>query len=232
MRKIKPLNLMDNKGFWPEKIAIVDAIREVLTLSECTCSLPVRDYGHYRDPEWRGEENDLLPYRSVDWYVYDALSEKRMQVDCRRILKSFAEEPWRDEKMLGDHYDLFVMQEDMFNGAGAQRDYVVGRARGLTAAVISTHRLETMWGMPYSYLKTEVMRQLCFMFGLPNMDREDVHADENGHYCPNRCILRPAHVAPDDWDRLTEDRLTTGALCGSCLDDLRRFFEQAAAEGD
>lgn len=234
MKKYKSLNLMNNKGLWPEKVAIVDAIKEVLTLGKCRRPLPIHDYGFYRDGRWRNEDNELVPYQSVDWYVYDALDEERMQVDSERILTSFRTEPWRNEDLLGDHYDLFIMEEDMFDPggvrSGARLGYSVGRSERLTAAVISTHRIEHIWGMPYSYLKTEVMRQLCFMFGVPDHAREDVRRDGEDLYCRNVCILRPARVAPDDWERLTEDRLARGALCDPCTEDLRSFFRRAAEE--
>jgi hypothetical protein len=108
----------------------------------------------------------------------------------------------------------------------------VGQASRLTAAVISTHRIEHIWGMPYSYLKTEVIRQLCFMFGVPGKRRGDVVATERGVMCANVCVLRPAYVAPDDWERLTADRLRHGALCRPCLEDLRRFFQRAARDAN
>jgi hypothetical protein len=234
MSTYKPLNLLNNKGFWPEKAAIVDAIKEVLTVGKCRQPLPISDYGRFRDRNWRDERNELVPYQSVDWYVYDALDEGRMQVDSERILKSFVAEPWRSKDALGDHYDLFIMEEDMFDpegsGDGTATDYVVGRAERLMAAVISTYRIEHIWGMPYSYLKTEVMRQLCYMFGVPDIRREDVTAEGQELHCQNVCILRAAYVAPNDWERLTEDRLTGGALCERCTNDLRRFFEQVAQE--
>lgn len=234
MSRYKPLNLLNNKGFWPEKAAIVDAIKEVLTVGKCKMPLPISDFGRYRDPHWRNEDNELVPYQSVDWYVYDALDRERMQVNVQQVLHSFAVEPWRRERALGDHYDLVVMDEDMFDphsaADGPDAGYVVGRAQPLTAAVISTYRLEHIWGMPYSYLKTEVMRQLCFMFGVPDAAREDVKAVGETCYCTNTCILRPAFVAPDDWEKLTEDRLAAGSLCEPCTEDLRRFFRQAARE--
>ena len=234
MKRFKPLNLLNNKGFWPEKVAIIDAIQEILTLGECRKPMPIQDFDRYRDRSWRNEDNDLVPYKSVDWYVYDAMDEERMQVDSDRILHSFATEPWRRENMLGDHYDLFVMEEDMFDPGGGYggsgTDYAVGKAERMTAAVVSTHRLEHIWGMPYSYLKTEVMRQLCFMFGVPDLGRDDVTVDGDGLHCKNVCILRPAHVAPDDWEVLTEDRISKGALCGHCTQDLREFFERVAKE--
>jgi len=234
MSKYKPLNLLNNKGFWPEKAAIVDAIKEVLTIGKCRRPLPISDYGRFRDREWRNTDNELVPYQSVDWYVYDALDEDRMQVDVERILKSFSTEPWRNENALGDHYDLFIMDEDMFDPSGppdgTDVNYVVGKSERLTVAVISTYRIEHIWGMPYSYLKTEVMRQLCFMFGVPDVRRDDVSAEGDALHCKNACILRPAHVAPEDWELLTEDRLTKGPLCKRCAEDLRRFFEQVAQE--
>jgi hypothetical protein len=225
-RKYKPLSLLNNKGFWPEKAAIVDAIKEVLTLGKCRRPLPISDFGRYRDHRWRDESHELVPYRSVDWYVYDALDEGRMQVNADHILRSFATEPWRLPNALGDHYDLFIMEEDMFDPDGPSKeapvDYVVGRCQRYTAAVISTFRIEHIWGMPYSYLKTEVMRQLCFMFGVP---------DGEGTYCGHpTCILRPAHVAPGDWEALTEDRLASGPFCEGCTRDLQHFFEQVAED--
>jgi hypothetical protein len=232
--RYKPLNLLNNKGFWPEKAAIVDAIKEVLTVGKCRRPLPISDYGRYRDRNWRNRDNELVPYQSVDWYIYDAMDEDRLQVDAEQILKSLATEPWRDEDSFGDHYDLFIMDEDMFDPAGPRdgsaADYLVGRSERLTAAVISTYRIEHIWGMPYSYLKTEVMRQLCFMFGVPDVRRDDVVAEGDAFYCKNVCILRPARVAPDDWEELTRDRLRFGPLCGACVRDLRRFFQQVADE--
>ena len=234
MKRYKALNLMNNIGFWPDKAAIIDAIKEILMLGKCRKPLPVRDYGFYRDRQWRTESNALVPYQSVDWYVYEALDEDRMQVDSQRILQSFRVEPWRKDNLLGDHYDLFVMEEDMFDprrGEGEQRmAYTVGKADRLTAIVISTYRIAHIWGMPYSYLKTEVMRQLCFMFGLPDEHRTNILVEGGSRYCANVCILRPASVAPDDWDRLTTDRLARGALCPECTADLQSFFEQAARE--
>ncbi len=236
MKKLKPLNILDNKGFWSEKAAVGDAIKEIFTLGECAAPIQVRDFGRFRSPRWRDDDNNLVPWQSVDWYVYDALDEDRIQVDSARMLHNLSQEPWREEKELGDHYDLFVMEEDMFDppadaGGKAASIYSVGRSRPLTAAVISTHRIEHIWGMPYSYIKTEVMRQLCFMFGIPGAERDDVlKGEDGGLYCKNVCILRPARVAPDDWEGLTCDRIRHGGLCQSCIRDLKGFFSEAAQE--
>lgn len=237
MKKHKPLNLLNNKGLWPEKAAVVDAIREVFTLGRAPNPLPIQDYGRYRDPDkWRDEEGRLTPFHSVDWYVYDALDEDRLQVDAERLLQSFSTEPWRNDSLLGDHYDLFIMEEDMFDRSAEAgdpgADYAVGRSMRFTTAVISTHRIDHIWGMPYSYLKTEVMRQICFMFGVPDIGRDDVQVDGGGVHCVNDCILRVASAAPDDWQRMTEQRIRRGALCTHCRNDLRRFFVQMVAEED
>ena len=234
MSKYKPLNLLNNKGFWPEKAAIVDAIKEVLTVGKCRRPLPISDFGRFRDRQWRDENNELRPYQSVDWYVCEALDEDRLQVDADLILKELADEPYREADQLGDHYDLFVMEEDMFDARGPHAasgvDYVVGRAQPMKAAVVSTYRLDHIWGMPYSYLKTEVVRQLCFMFGVPSAEREDVVVESGGPRCGNVCVLRPAHEAPADWERLTEDRLAGGPLCKPCEQELRAFFEMVARD--
>jgi hypothetical protein len=232
MSKLKALNIFDNKGFWPEKTAVLDGINEVLSIGQCTGQFPVRDYGRFQSGQWRDENNNLVPWQSVDWYVYDALNEDRMQVDSSRILHDLTSEPWRDDRLLGDHYDLFVMEEDMYDPADGERSgesggpsYSVGASRAMAAAVISTHRIEHIWGMPYGCTKTEVMRRLCFMFGVPSRLRSDIERARDGiAHCKNVCILRRAEVAPDDWERLTADRLKHGALCEHCTEDLRQFF--------
>jgi len=233
-RKYKPLNLLNNKGVWPEKVAIADAIKEILTIGKCRRPLQIQDFGRYREREWRDGDQELVPYYSVDWYVSHAMDVQRMQVDSSRILESFTNEPWRRESMYGDHYDLFVMEEDMFDPAAAGdapgAAYAVGKVERMKAAVISTHRIDHIWGMPYSFLKTEVMRQICFMFGVPSPSRSDAAVCGHDVYCTNVCILRPARTAPDDWKALTEDRITKGALCDACTRDLRAFFELVEQE--
>ena len=236
MSRLKPINILDNKGFWPEKAAVVDAIREILSLGGCREEFPVRDFGRYRSPQWRDENDNLVPWQSVDWYVYDALDEERMQVDSERILHDLATEPWRDEKLMGDHYDLFLMEEDMYGPCDGEQqsgqNYQVGACKPFSAAVISSHRIEHIWGMPYGCTKTEVMRQVCFMFGIPSRCRRDVQQGRDGAVlCSGEhCILRPAVVAPDDWEKLTEDRLKHGPLCEFCRADLRQFFAAVAQE--
>lgn len=235
MKRLKPLNLLDDKGFWPAKAAVADAIKEVLALGHCDRPLPVKDFGRSRTAQWRDKDNNLVRWQSVDWYVYDSLNEDRMQVDSSRVLHNLETEPWRDEKLFGEHYDLLVLEEDMFDPAvpeGADSvPYVVGRCRPMSAAVISTHRIEHIWSMSFSHIKTEVMRQLCFMFGVPAAGRDDVQADPGGRvYCMNLCILRRAVEAPGDWETLTSDRIKHGALCEACRRDLQEFFAMAAQE--
>jgi len=236
LKRAKPLNILDNKGFWPEKAAVLDAVKEILALGGARGQVPVRDYGSYRTAQWRDENNNLVPWQSVDWYIYDAMEEERMQVDASRLLYDLASEPWRDGQSLGDHYDLFLMEEDMYRAANGEQEgsgpaYCVGSSEPFSAAVISTHRIEHIWGMPYSYIKTEVMRQLCFLFAVPSQWRQDVvETAEGGRFCTNVCILREAREAPDDWEKLTLDRLRHGPLCEFCLKDLRQFFVVAGQE--
>lgn len=235
MKKHKPLNLLDDKGFWPEKAAILDGIKELLALGKCDNPPPVRDFGNYRGVRWRDEDENLVPYQSVDWYVFNALNEDRMQVDTNLLLESFEDEPWRDDSMLGDHYDLFIIEEDLYDSRHASEEdskvnYAVGKADKYVASVVSTHRIDHIWGMPYSYLKTEIMRQVCFMFGVPAQHRDDVEFHDGTAYCKNSCILGPARIAPDDWQKLTEIRLEQGPLCEACLEDLKTFFAELSEE--
>ncbi len=232
MEHLKPLNVMDNIGFWPERAAVIDAIQDVLHYGRAGMEMSVRDYGRYRSSDWRDEGNNLVPWQSVDWYVYDALSEDRMQVDATQILDSLSSEPWRDDRLIGDHYDLFLMEEDMYMPAptGESEDpaYCVGGSKRDMAAVVSVHRIDHIWGLPYGNTKTEVMRQLCFMFGIPTRSRPDVRRSlkvGRGVYCTNDCILGKVEEAPEEWDRLTEQRIQRGAFCEHCEEDLRSFFQ-------
>lgn len=227
MEKLKAINIMDNKGFWPEKASLIDAIRDVLSIGHCTTELPVRDFGRFRSPHWRDDDNTLVPWQSVDWYIYDSLDEDRMQVNAPALLNNLANEPWRDARLLGDHYDLFILEEDLYlpEEEGKGPGYCVGASKPFSSAVISLHRIEHIWGLPYSCIKTEIMRQMCFMLGVPSHLREDVHKGTDASaFCKNVCILRRAENAPEDWEKLTDDRLREGALCDSCRDDLQRFF--------
>ncbi len=227
MDKLKSINIMDNKGFWPEKSALIDAIKEVLSTGYCENRFPVKDFGRFRSPQWRDEDDVLVPWQSIDWYIYDSLNEERMQVNATTLLRNLSNEPWRDERLLGDHYDIFVLEEDMYlpEKEGEDPGYCVGASRPYSAAVVSSHRIEHIWGMPYSCTKTEIMRQLCFMFGIPSHLRDDVSKRTDATaFCNNVCILREAANAPEEWERLTEDRLKNGPLCDSCTDDLRKFF--------
>ncbi len=226
MKKFKSINLMDNKGFWPEKAALIDAIKDILSIGHCEGQFPIKDFGRFCSPQWRDDEGLLVPWQSVDWYIYDSLDEERMQVNATTLLRNLTNEPWRDERLMGDHYDLFVLEEDLFlpdeNGGPG---YCVGACKPFSSAIISSHRIEHIWGMPYSCTKTEIMRQLCFMFGVPSHLRDDVlKRPDATAFCSNMCILREALNAPEDWEMLTEDRLKEGALCESCMDDLRKFF--------
>ena len=236
MKKFKSINIMDNMGFWPEKASLIDAIKDILSLGYCEGQFPVKDFGHFRSPQWRDDDDVLVPWQSVDWYIYDSLNEERIQVNARSLLHNLSNEPWRDERLLGDHYDLFIMQEDMYlpdddGNDDATPGYCVGANIPFTAAVISSHRLEHIWGMPYSCIKTEVMRQFCFLFGLPSTWRDDVtHHSDGKAFCNNICILRDVQHAPEEWESLTEDRLREGALCESCEDDLRCFFKKHKGE--
>jgi len=232
LKLFKPINILDSVGYWPERGAIIDSITELLTLGGLKRPLPVRDFGRYRDPNWRDENNALRPYQSSDWFISTSMNEDRFQVNGKRLLETFENEPWRREDLLGDHYDVFVMAEDMFLPQAGDMGgrYSVGEARPLVGAVVSTHRIDSMWGDPYSYLKTELMRQLCFMFGLPGKDRDDVKECRGKTYCKNTCILRHAHNAPADWERMTFDRLRNGPLCKSCQRDLKSFFAVAEKE--
>jgi len=74
---------------------------------------------------------------------------------------------------------------------------------------------------------TEVMHEVAHMFWTPYDKRGHSIIEALGPHGTNRCIMRQGWSVPDDWLRMTEDRIRYGAFCPACKADLRRFFDRA-----
>lgn len=221
MKKIKPINLLDTCPLRPEKPAVVDAVREVLTLARVTEAVSLHDYGRWRHERWRTDDNGLVPFLSVDWYVASAWDQTRMQVNGEILMELMAEEPWRRAEMLGDHYDIILLDEDLYTcQPDWPDDFIVAIARPKVGTAISTFRLGAY---PFTVLKTVAMHELGHVFGVPGRDRKDVDRTRGAH-CGNRCIMRYPEKTPEDWEAYTWDRFKYGPFCENCMEDLRRYF--------
>jgi len=220
--RIKPINLLDSSEFRPERAAVVDAIREVLDLAAVASAIPINDFGCWRHEHWRDAEQRLVPFLSVDWYVWNAWDEARAQVNAELLMALVQREPWRKKEMLGEHYDVLILDQDMYTmHPDWPDDFIVAMARPELGTVISTFRLKPD---VFTLLKTVVMHQMGHVFGTPNQARVDVDR-EHGLHCANRCVMRYPEKTPEDWERLTLDRFKGVALCDSCIRDLKEYFE-------
>jgi predicted Zn-dependent protease len=204
-------------------MAVVDAVKELLERGQPPRPMTVNDYGCWRHPLWRDQESRLQPFLSVDWYVANAWDVERQQVNANVLMETLALEPWRRAEAIGDHYDVLVVDQDLYSQQRpTDEDFIVGIARPAVGTVVSTHRLESL-SDPFFVLKTIVIHELCHVFGTPDPSRTDVDRSHGAH-CTNRCVMRfPAH-SPRDWEHFTEDRFLVGPLCLNCTEDLRRYF--------
>lgn len=221
---IKPFNLLDTRSLRQERMAVVDAIQECLTLAGLTEAPAIRDFGHYRAPNWRDDEGELQAHLSVDWYISHAWNMAKEKLNATRLMKTVAAEPWRHEELLGDHYDVWLVDHEMYDASNPDEDAsVAGLSLPSVGLVLSVRPFEEV-GLPtYSLLKTAALHQLGHLFGLPDMRRHDVQL-RSGVHCANTCTMRGAACTPEDWTQLTNDRLTHGPYCEQCVNDLRNFL--------
>ncbi|MBM4044208.1 MAG: hypothetical protein FJ279_03770 [Planctomycetes bacterium] len=228
MKKLKPINMLDTRMIRPERAAVVDAIQELAVLGRIPQSLPVNDFGHYRDHHWLDKSGRLRPHLSVDWYVANAWDAKRKMVNGSVLMRSLAEEPWRREEIFGDHYDLLILDEELLAEEGLEEaESAVSVSQHLIGTIISASALDRLNYDMYALLKTAALHGFGHAFGLPDLRRDDIDFT-HGLHCRNRCVMRHAPADAEAWQKLTEDRLVCGPLCERCVQDLRRFF----AEGD
>lgn len=223
MKVVKPVNILDTQSFRPERMAVVDAVKELVERCHPPQPIIVNDYGCWRHPLWRDPENKLQPFLSVDWYLSNAWDSERQQVNANILMDTIASEPWRRQGAIGDHYDIFVVDQDMYAlQRPTDEDFIVGFAQRFVGTVVSTYRLEGLSDL-FFLLKTIMMHEMCHVFGTPNPGREDVDRAHGAH-CTNRCIMRFPARTPQDWERFTEDRFLVGPLCINCGEDLWRHF--------
>ena len=223
----KPFLLLCTRAMRQERQAVADAILECMTLARLPEPPTIQDYGHYRSPEWRDEEGALRPYLSVDWYIAEAWNLAKAKLDATQLMKTLAAEPWRRKELIGDHYDVWLVDQEMYDEAQTEADPdVVSFSRNLVGLVVSARPFEAVGTPTYSLVKTVVLHELGHLFGLPDIRRPDVALDAAPH-CTNTCVMRQASHGQEDWQQLTTDRLTHGPYCEKCLGELRTLFQLA-----
>ena len=220
----KPMNLLDTRGLRQERTAVVDALHECMKLAELDKPLPVRDFGQYRHPGWRDEEGELQPHLSVDWYISAAWDMAKEKLSGAQLLEILEEEPWRREEFLGDHYDVWLVDQELFDKENLDADEsVAGMSLRSVGMVLSVRPFDEVELPTYSLLKTAALHELGHLFGLPGMHGSNV-TFESGFHCAHRCAMQHAGASPWRWLELTEQRLAHGPYCDECVAKLRAHF--------
>lgn len=218
--RVKPVYLMQEENVSDlEKRAVVDGVSELIKLADV--SLPVRDFGVWREKGYKNEDGSLKEYQSVDWYIAQGKldSKREHQLHASYMMLKMDFEPWR---MKEDHYDVMVLTSDIYVRG---TNFVIGIARPHTGTILSTDKFQCLEDqMKYECIKTETMHELGHVFGMvPDERKEDVEYSL-GKHCSNVCIMRQGITLPTDWINITADRLKGKALCDRCSDDLKNFF--------
>lgn len=221
---VKPFNVLDTRSLRQERLAVVDAIQECVALAQPPKPLGIEDFGHYRAPNWRQEDGELTPHMSVDWYVGNAWNMAKEKINATLLMKTLAREPWRQDGEPGEHYDVWLVDHDLYDASNLEQDEsVVGLSLPSVGLVLSVRPFDAV-GLPtYSLLKTAALHQLGHLFGVPNLRRVEVSLESGGH-CPNLCVMRDAGCTAEEWLELNNMRLSRGPYCERCLEDLRGFF--------
>ena len=225
--KIKPVFVMNQEGLSGlEKQAVLDGASELIETAEVS-GVDLVDFGTFRNNGYRCSDDSLKEFQSVDWYVQRGKETSRngRQLNANTMQVALCLEPWRNPQKGGkDHYDIFVVHDDMYSG---DTNFVIGLAQSGIGTTISTHRFKQLDDRAkYECIKTETMHELGHVFGLIPAERTQNVEYSLGKHCTNNCTMRQGLSLPYDWINITNDRLRYGALCSTCETDLKQYFKK------
>lgn len=221
---IKPVYVMNQEGVSDlEKRAVLNGAHELIGLGGA--EIEVKDFGVWRLEDYKNSDDTLKENKSVDWYVEEGrtASRNKTQLNASRMLDALHYEPWRMVSHGGkDHYDILVLHEDMYSG---DTNFIIGLARQGIGTVLSVNRFRCLTNREiYECVKTETMHELGHAFGLVSKSRTKNVENQLGMHCTNICIMRQGMTVPNDWLKITDQRLRYGALCKECDKELKDFF--------
>lgn len=223
VKYLKPINLLDERRYRPERMAVYDAIADIFIATGLEAMPPVTDYGCWRHPQFMDNEGYMVPYLSVQWYIAHAREATRRRVNAQAVMAAFRNEPWRSDEALGDHYDVLILDQRIFDPAEEQHfglPSTPGYSVSGIAAVLSTCDIDRLDLVGYSLLKTLALREMAHVFGAPALRAEALDITPR-IACTNPCVLGPCLRVPEDLERLTDLRLAGPPFCDLCLADLR-----------
>ena len=215
--------LMNQEGVSKDdKRAVIDGIKELVSFSGV--NLNMRAFGVWRNKEYI-KERILQEFQSIDWYVENArqTNPNNYQLNVDTLLWTLYVEPWRYfDKGGKPHYDIVVLNEDLHS---KDCNYVIGLSMREIGTALSTMRFgELNRRERYECVKTETIHELGHTFGLPNEKRPGL-VESLGTHCGNVCVMRQGLDVPQDWIKMSHDRIKHGALCPDCKAELKEFFQ-------
>ena len=225
-KKIKPVYVMNQDGLPDsEKQAVLDGASELIKLAGADIKLI--DFGVWRTPQYKSSDDTFNEYQSVDWYIQKGreTSRNKTQLNADVMGNCLLSEPWRWPDRGGKvHYDILIANSDIYSKGTS---FIIGTAGKSIGTIISTYRLKELDKKSrYECVKTETMHELGHVFGLIPDNRTENVEDSLGKHCTNRCIMRQGLSVPDDWIKMTDDRLRYGALCQACERDMKDYLRE------
>ncbi|MEM5804674.1 MAG: hypothetical protein QXU82_02400 [Candidatus Aenigmatarchaeota archaeon] len=207
--------------------AVMDAARDILKISGG--SAVIKDFGVWRQPNWRDADGKLTRWNSVDWYVQECLLEKDKgfgrQVDASKINDLFGLEPWRKAQ---DHYDFAVLGSDITSEDWGTNFVLGGASRGI-GTVISLKRFSTIRPEEFrqKVVKTLAYHEIGHVFGAPDGSRRNV-VQKLGRHCDEYGCSMQQGMSVSEFVQHTKERLEKGEpYCSDCKEDIREYVRRA-----
>lgn len=202
--------------------SVLSVLSTMIQLANGQNYCQVKNLNKWRPEGWlMPDSRTMAPYRSVYWYIKNALNDERKQLFVTRLVSDLYEEPWQNDT---PHYDVLVTGRDLYD-TGC--NFVIGSAVRGHLAILSTARFQKLSEqISMRCFETEVLHEIGHMFGLPDPTRGDGTISESlGAHCTNPgCTMRQGLRVPDDWIRMSAERHPQRPFCPTCLGELRHWF--------
>jgi len=210
---------MNEYGIDPmEKKAVKDGIKTIFKLAVVEKKIKILDYDELRGRNYISPDGSLEEYRSVNWYLQQGRLKSRnsTQLNAHTIYGLCCEEITLSGYK---HYYVLILKSDIYK---ENTNFVIGAGGRGICAIISTYRFKNLESdQKYEVIKTETMHEIGHVFDIPN-DNRTTNVEENlGLHCTNECVMRQGLHVPDDWIKMTNDRIKIcKPLCDECISDL------------
>jgi predicted Zn-dependent protease len=220
---IKPLIIMRQSGLENLEIkAVTDAIYDLLVIAKIQEKIQFSDI---RSGIIDFRLNKILStagYKDIDWYLDRAIkvSKRENQLDADEILNQVA---YRIMTGGQNHYLMMILNKDIYC---EDTNFVIGVAKPMSCTIISTFRFRSLQAENrYECIKTETLHELGHVFCLPSKNRKTNVEESLGKHCTNICVMRQGLNVPEDWEKISKDRVNYGPFCETCTNDLIAFFK-------